>query len=131
MDARSRHRVNAAEPVVQFRTADPVTFAPELLTHPDISGRRIAESFSERLQIESGSANDEHPFAALQNLIDDGCGGLAVLADAERLGGLNAIDEVVLDLGALPVGGRLRKDAHLAVDLHRVAGDDPRPKRLG
>src|SRR3989338_5707816 len=131
VDAAGRHGIDHSEPVVERFAAGAVALRPQPFAHLHVGRRRVAEPFGERLQIEPGAADDEHPFAAREDPFDGGGRDLTVLPHAEVLGGLDAVKEVVLNLGALAVGGSLREDRHLAVDLHGIAGDNLRAEKLG
>src|SRR5439155_16233916 len=101
-----------------------------LAEHRD-AGRRRTQPAEERADVEPGAADDHrHPPAAL-DVGGGGGGGGAEAGRVERLLGIDEVEAVVPDAGALG-GARLRRpDLETAIDLPRVGGHDLAAERLG
>jgi hypothetical protein len=94
-------------------------------------GRGGEEAVDEGPEVEAGAAGDDGEVAAFGDAGEGFACLSAVVAGGAGLVGPGDVDHVVLDEGALVVGGLGGADLHLAVDGYGVAADDLAVEGLG
>jgi chorismate dehydratase len=96
----------------------------EALAEGGVGGRAFEEAFEEGFDVEVCAADDDGDGVAGADVVDGVVGEGEPLIDAEAVGGIDEVDEVVADAALLGGGGFGGADVEAAVDLEGVGGDD-------
>ena len=124
VNARSGCGVKAGEEPVQPLGLVPFGAAAEAAAEVFTTGRAREEAFGEGAEIEACSAGDDGEFVARGDVAEGGASAARVFSSGEGLVGVDDVDEVMRDAGALFGGGLGGAQVHAAVDSDGVAGDD-------
>jgi len=117
-------RVNFFQFGVEFFGTDLIGSGLKLASEFGIGGRSFEESFRQGLEVQDRAADGEDQAAAGVDIVDGGLGPFHEPAGGKRFGRIDHIDQVVWDFLA-DCNVRLgRTDIHVAIDLHRIDGQD-------
>ena len=86
--------------------------------------RAIEETFGDGFEVEGGASDEERDAVSGADIVDGRPGETSIEADAGMLVGVEDVDEVMGDEGALPGGRFGGGNIHTAVDSHGVKGYD-------
>src|SRR5215208_3452761 len=123
LDLRGRRRVGCGEALVQSGHPDHRGLGLQSAARVRI-GPREPELVHHRTLVERRTPHEQHPSPPRTDLRDRRHGQLLVARDAERLGGLGHVEEVVRDPSLLLRGRLGRPDVHPPIHEHRVDRDD-------
>ncbi len=123
--------IEAGEEAMEVGGAAAVGEGVEALAEGGVDGGCGEEAVEQGAEIEAGATDDEGEAAAGGDAVDGFAGVAGPIASGEGLVGIDEVEAVVGDAGAVFAGGLGGADLHAAVDADGVAGEDLGGKALG